>query len=354
MSDQISRTLSVDPWSKLAALRFVLASIVAFNHLAEMMPIGVFTVIPMLGTFEAILGFLLVSGYSIGVSYRKEPEQFLWRRIKRIYPVYLASLVLMGIVLYTGSQALPAASEWIVNLLFLNQLVVPTSIVGPAWSLSLEFWLYCLTPLLFTLSDKTVKRLVAVSFIAFCAYTCGRTLFHWTYYSGTAFGLNLLLLAFIWLSGMRLARNRDISGSHDGNGNIMRSIAAMFAIYIALSISIQAGYRFKHGEMAQFVQSDLISFILRMCTLAAVVVLFRNILRQGSGGRPSAWMRMLGDVSFPLYMLHIPVFELLKRTSIQSPAMYFAVAFGVSVVAYRALDLYSQRRHAPRKMPVAA
>lgn len=186
MSGQASQKQPVDQWSKLAALRFVLASIVAFNHLEEMTPIGVFSVIPMLGAFESILGFLLVSGYSIGVSYQKEPTQFLWRRIKRIYPVYLASLLLMGIVLYTGRQALPSASEWIVNLLFLNQLVVPISIVGPAWSLSLEFWLYCLTPLLFMLSDKAIKRLIAVSFFAFFAYTCGRTLFHWTYYSGTA------------------------------------------------------------------------------------------------------------------------------------------------------------------------
>ena len=350
MSGRASQIQPADPWSKLAALRFVLASIVAFNHLAEMMPIGVFSVIPMLGTFEAILGFLLVSGYSIGVSYRKEPTHFLWRRIKRIYPVYLASLVLMGIVLYSGSHVLPAASEWAINLLFLNQLLVSTSIVGPAWSLSLEFWLYCLTPLLFTLSDKSIKRLAVASFIAFCAYTCGRTLFHWTYFSGTAFGLNLLLLAFIWLSGLRLARNIEVGGS----GRIMRSIVAMFAIYIALSIAIQAGYRFKHGEMAQFFQIDLVPLILRICTLAAVAFLFRNILRQGPGGKPSAWMRMLGDVSFPLYMLHIPVFELLKRTAIESPALYFATAFGASVVAYKALDLYSQRRHAPRKMPVAA
>lgn len=347
MSGRVIQNQYVDQWSKLAALRFVLASIVAFNHLDEMMPIGMLSVIPMLGAFEAILGFLLVSGYSIGVSYRKEPTQFLWRRIKRIYPVYLASLVLVGVVLVTGKHALPTVYEWTVNLLFLNQLVLPTSIVGPAWSLSLEFWLYCLTPLLFTLSDKAIKRLIAVSFIAFCVYTCGRTLFHWKYYAGTAFGLNLLLLAFIWLSGLRLARAKDATG-------ILRSIVAMFAIYIALSLAIQGGHRLKHGEMAQFFQIDLIPIILRICTLTAVAILFRNILLQGPGGKPSSWMRMLGDISFPLYMLHIPVFELMKRTGIESPMLYFAAAFVASIVAYKALDLYSQRRHAPTKMPAAA
>ncbi len=337
----------VDQWSKLAALRFVLASIVAFNHLGEMMPIGYLSVIPMLGTFEAILGFLLVSGYSIGVSYAKEPKGFLWRRVKRIYPIYLASLVLMGVVFGTGQHPLPPVWEWGVNLVFLNQLVTSTSIVGPAWSLSLEFWLYCLTPLLFALSDKSMKWLVAGSFIAFLVYTCGRTLFHWNYYSGTAFGLNLVVLAFIWLSGLRLARTKDHTG-------VMLSIVAMFAVYLALSVAIQGAYRMKHGELALFLQVDLIQMLLRGCTLGAVALIFRNILRQGRGGRPSNWMRVLGDVSFPLYMLHLPIFELLMRTSLKSPSLYFAAAFAASVLAYRALDLYSQRRHLSAKTPVAA
>ncbi|MGI4777300.1 MAG: acyltransferase family protein [Janthinobacterium lividum] len=339
----------IDSWSKLAVLRFVLAAIVAFNHLAEMMPIGVFSVIPMLGTFEAILGFLLVSGYSIGVSYRKQPRHFLWRRIKRIYPVYLFSLVLMGVVLATGPDAWPPARQWLANLLFLNQLVVPTSIVGPAWSLSLEFWLYCLTPLLFMLSDRSTKFLVAVSFVSFCIYTCGRTLFHWTYYSGTSYGLNLLLLAFIWLSGLRLAR-LEKGRSHDG---VLRSIFVIFAIYIVMCAAIQGGYRLKNDDLARFFRVDLIDLVLRTCTLAGVGLVFVNILRRDGSGEPSAWMRALGDISFPLYLLHVPVFALLHRTASRSPYLYFAVAFAVSLAAYRVLDLYSQRRHAVKKMPVA-
>lgn len=346
MNGPTHQTTGTDQWSKLAALRFVLASIVAFNHLGEMMPLGFLSVIPMLGTFEAILGFLLVSGYSIGVSYRKEPSQFLWRRVKRIYPVYVASLVLMAIVLYTGRENIPSAGEWVANLMFMNQLVVPNSIVGPAWSLSLEFWLYCLTPLLFARSDRTLKWLVLGSFLAFCAYTAGRTLFHWTYYSGTSFGLNLVLLAFIWLSGLRLARSTD-------HGAVMKSVVAMFVLYLLLSFAIQGGYRFKHGEMSQFFRIDLLPLLLRAGTLAAVVLLFRSILSRGTG-RPSAWMRMLGDVSFPLYMLHIPVFELVKRTSVKSPTVYFLTAFAAAALAYKTLDLYSQRRHAPGRIAVAA
>ena len=347
MTGSVTHPAGIDQWSKLAALRFVLASIVALNHLGEMLPLGYLSVFPMLGTFEAILGFLLVSGYSIGVSYRREPSRFLWRRVKRIYPVYLASLLVMAFVLYLGHEQAPSVWEWTVNLLFLNQFVVPDSIVGPAWSLSLEFWLYCLTPLLFTLSDKTVKWIAFGSFAAFCGYTAGRTLFHWVYYSGTSYGLNLIVLSFIWLSGLRLARTSEPAA-------VMKTIVAMFALYLLLSFAIQGGYRLKNGELSQFFSSDLVPLLFRVATLAAVALLFRNILRRGKAGRPSAWMRTLGDISFPLYMLHVPVFELLRHTRLQSPTLYFGVAMVASAVAYRGLDLYSQRRHAPTKMPVAA
>ena len=66
----------VEQWSLLAAIRFVLASIVAINHLPEFVAIGALEIVPRFGAFEAILGFLCISGYSIGASYQKQPNGF--------------------------------------------------------------------------------------------------------------------------------------------------------------------------------------------------------------------------------------------------------------------------------------
>lgn len=333
---------AIEKWSVLAALRFLLASIVAVDHLPDFVPIGFWAVIPMFGAFESILGFLLISGYSIGASYRKEPKGFLWRRVKRIYPIYLAALVLVCIVSVMETSTFPAVGELVANMLFLNQLVTSTSLIGPAWSLSLEFWLYCLTPLLFLVSDKALQRMVLISFVAYCAYTCGRTLFHWEYYAGTTFGLNLLLLSFVWLAGLRLARNPAQSKP------ILSMVGALFAAHIALSVAIQGAFRLKNDVLPLFFQTDLPRFALQACTLVLVLWLFVRLQGAGGKGRPSSLMRMLGDISYPLYLIHIPIYFLLKQAGFTSPVLYYGAAVLASALMYRGLDLYSQRRHAAK------
>src|SRR5437763_65568 len=128
----------IDKWSILAAVRFLLASVVAVNHLGEFAPLGILGFIPKFGAFESILGFLLISGYSISVSYTKQPDGFLIRRLKRLYPVYLAAMAVNCVAILAENGPMPSVGEIALNALFLNQLFTSTSFVGPAWSLSLE------------------------------------------------------------------------------------------------------------------------------------------------------------------------------------------------------------------------
>ena len=46
----------IDKWSILAAVRFLLASVVAVNHLGEFAPLGILGFIPKFGAFESIVG----------------------------------------------------------------------------------------------------------------------------------------------------------------------------------------------------------------------------------------------------------------------------------------------------------
>jgi hypothetical protein len=114
----MSGVVTLDKWSILAGVRFLLASIVAFNHLAEYVSLGHFRFIPMFGAFEAILGFLLISGYSIASSYVQQPRGFLYRRAKRIYPVYLVAIAATIVVTLTvGHGELPTLPALAVNAL---------------------------------------------------------------------------------------------------------------------------------------------------------------------------------------------------------------------------------------------
>jgi len=328
----------MEKWSALAGWRFLLASVVAVNHLAEFTPLGAWA---RLGPFEAILGFLLISGYSIASSYAKEPEGYLWRRIQRIYPIYLASLLFAAVMSMLANGSWPSAWTLLANVLFLNQLAVPSSLVEPAWSLSLEFWLYCLAPLLFTLRDGQLRVLMWVSFVAFMAYTCGRTLFHWNYYAGTGYGLNLLLLSYIWIAGFRLATAPDKALA------TLKEVGLMMALHILLEVAITFAHKWKHGQFDVFLNVDLLGFALRSLGLAGLWWALRRLLKnRGNSGKPVRWLRELGDVSYPLYLIHISVFELLKRNDVPaSPWLYYGVAVLASWLLYRALDFYSQRRH---------
>jgi peptidoglycan/LPS O-acetylase OafA/YrhL len=88
--------------------------------------------------------------------------------------------------------------------LFLSQLVTTESYIGPAWSLSLEVWMYALTPFLVTLRQRTMYALIGTSLTTFVVYTCLRTLIDAPYFAGVGYGANLLLLSFPWLLGFML------------------------------------------------------------------------------------------------------------------------------------------------------
>lgn len=334
------RTNPIDQWSVLAGMRFALASVVAINHLAEYSNLGVFSFVTF-GTFEAILGFLLISGYSIGVSYLNKPKRFIFRRLRRVYPIYLASIIVTIFVgVFIQHEKTPPVPELAINLLFLNQLLTTSSLVGPAWSLSLEFWLYCLAPYLVSLCPARNRLLVYISFCSYLAYTACRTLFHLPYYSGVGYGGNLLFLSFIWICGLLLAR-------HDTDRKVIqRDIAIIFAGHIAISAGIQFLSRVKHQSIGMFLTEDLARLCVQSLLLCVIfVICVSRISQTGNKGQRSGLLRFLGDISYPLYLVHIPVYISLSATPLKSAAAYYMAALAAAAALYWTVDDYSKKRH---------
>ncbi len=329
--------MRVDRWSLLALLRFALAAIVAMVHLGERMPLGALGPLPMLGGFEAVLGFLVISGYSVTVSLDKQPEGFLRRRLWRVAPVYLVCLALtLGVTVFVQHRPLPGAFEIVANALLLNQLVTHTSLLLPAWSLSLECWFYALLPVLAAQPATRVRQLGWLSFAAFVAFTLGRTLLHLPYYAGVGYGGNLALLAFAWFTGSRLAR--------DGADQALalRDLRQMFAAHVLLDVAIQFGHRLKHGELARFPIDDLPGFCLQALTLWVVVRCFAYVIARPSGPRGprvrSRWMNALGDWSYPLYLVHLPVYTTLVVLGGVAPLAAFAIALAAAVALHHLVE----------------
>jgi peptidoglycan/LPS O-acetylase OafA/YrhL len=326
-------------WDILSFLRFFLALIVAATHLDEYSPHpGVFHWIAKLGAFEAILGFLLISGYSIGNSIQKESQGFFRRRMLRIYPVYLTAIVIAWLVQrdpFTGTFA------WmlVLNLFFLGQLFINYSYVGVAWSLCLEVWLYALGPVFIRCRALTLEVLIVLSFICYALYTCGRTFFHWSYYSETIGGVNLPCLAFIWITGFYLATSKT------GKKRPLYFAGLLFIGHFLLSVGIQFIHDLKHRELRNFFYIDSIDFLFAGLLLAAIYLIFLGVISHWF--HFNHWQRVicrfLGDISYPLYLVHVSVFKFLTPYTNNAWLLVLA-AMALASAVYFCCDFYSRRR----------
>jgi len=335
-------------WEVLAITRFFLAIVVLFHHLpATLMNDTSRPWYGKLGAFEAVLGFLLISGLSIGKSIQKNQDSYFKRRLQRIYPVYIVSIIIHYLVVQDQ-----ITTEFIVllvlNLLFLNQIFTSLSYVVVAWSLSLEVWLYALAPYLYKLSFKALMVIIYISFAAFLIHIAGRTLFHWPYYAGVSAGLNLIILGFIWVAGF-------VYSIYPEKRKFMAiNVALFFACYFGLTILIELFHQIKQHTAGDFVSHDLIYFALQLLTLAIVfVVVFFNHKVTYLSLNTKKIFNVLGNISYPLYLTHRSVFVFLNKHNIHNIGLGVLASLVVAWLVYVLFDFYSKKRPLA-KTPVAA
>ncbi|RZK33861.1 MAG: acyltransferase [Hymenobacter sp.] len=328
-------------WPALALARFFLAFIVVATHALEYTSApGPLLWISRLDAFNAIVGFLLISGLSIGKSILKDKEGYYKRRAQRIYPVYLASIALQYF-LTLEHISVKFLLLLVANVFFLNQIITSTSYIGPAWTLALEVWLYALAPLLLRVSYKKLVYITCFSFACYAAYTCGRTLFHWNYYSGVPYGLNLLFLSFIWISGFLLATFEDKlkTTSH--------LILTLLAGHFLLTTLIQVGFRVKHHQLAELVNVDALNFIVGGICLALVyyVVIDNRKLPVFSATQKNI-ANLLGNISYPLYVSHYAILVFCHSKHITNWEALAGCCLVVAWLIYWLFDYYSRKRAA--------
>lgn len=158
-------------------LRFILALMVALSHLGVSLPHfnqGVFAVV-IFYILAGMVSYKLITRYyaTSAISYYKD-------RIKRIFPLYLLSLLIAVIVYHFGINSyfvskMPTISDWIGNI-----TIIPLSyymytdidkftLIPPAWSLGVELQFYILVPLLF----RYIKFLYATYLLSISIFFIG-------------------------------------------------------------------------------------------------------------------------------------------------------------------------------------
>jgi len=299
-------------WSLLALLRFVLAAVVAVAHIANFERTAVVSSIASLGAKAAVVGFLLVSGFSIAASLDRAAEGFYFRRFKRIYPVYFFA-VAFGIILEWRLGTLHAPySDFIPtghvaavgSLLMLQTFLVKSVAYNPLiWSLAVECAFYVIAPFIW-------KR--SALMLAMCAVSIGFYLLpvgdHGLLYT---IALKANAVKYFWPFGFGLLLYRH--GNH----------AAYFAGMAAGSAVVWLSpINFERYAALTYAGSIFVIW------LASRVDLRSNILDY------------LGDISYPLYLFQLPVFVVLYAYfSITDGAIFFIASLATSVAAYEIIDV---------------
>lgn len=337
----------------LTGFRGIAALVVACYHFARGFGENSFFVVS--SGYIAVDAFFVLSGYVLAYNYAEtfsdrfdgnDYRDFLIKRICRIYPAYLAILVLATVKVSAnlgggGSPMVLSAWDAFCNILMLTGWGLhATPIIGVSWSVSAELFCYLLFPLFALLTKGNVPFLCTVA---------------------AAFFGGIVSLAQL---GLGVQGPMDIV-SPDQSYSLLRAAFGFGLGVIGYSIAAKTalGNRTLVTRLLPvcicilavswyFDETDLIKYALLVC----LVWLIAQGSRIGEGVFGNRIVYFVGEISYSLYLIH-PLLvsfsvKLAKRLSVLlgseiafvfALSAYLLLAIALSYVSYRAFELKGKK-----------
>lgn len=291
--------------------------------------------------FLVLSGFVLTHQYlytTTGLSSR----EFIWRRLSRLYPLHVFTLVtwMAGYFLYIG--ALPSYADGTVWT-FLQHLTLTqnvglspseTSWNTPSWSISVEFWINILFLYLISVTTRNYLLLAVavISLITIYSQSGDLDVSHENFFtylnSGLLRGLASFLLGIIAYRGyLKCLSSKTTPGVSSG-------------LEIVLLLAVAALFFFRSSLRSEL---DFIAPFL-FCIVVIIYSLERGIVSQLFGK-----LKWFGDISYSVYLNHFTVIWLLlyvwvnifeleaEADLVRSPstfALYLILVIGYSKLTY--------------------
>ncbi|ACI55774.1 acyltransferase 3 [Rhizobium leguminosarum bv. trifolii WSM2304] len=279
----------------LDLLRGTSAILVLIYHSSNLFPIAYAAV----DLFFMLSGFVLAERYGESMLQTGGRRNFISHRIARLYPVYLACTLLGAVSVFplighlenwsagafavssvTSLLMLPAPSDTVLGILPLN---------GPAWSLFFEV----VANIVFLVTAARLR--VTVLMVALSAPIFAVALWYFRYPPGSVWGDILggfprvlasfyggVLISHLWRRGLRV-----------------RLAAWASLLLVAVLTALYSGFIFTERKYYL-----LLTFAAHPMIIWFGLGLGRNIRFE----RFATWM---GEISYPLYLVHVPLLILL-------------------------------------------
>jgi peptidoglycan/LPS O-acetylase OafA/YrhL len=297
---------SKDIWPILAGMRFFFATWVLFDHTYNFGPKDRAMPIFSLSGLMPVLCFLAISGFSIRHSITTKPKGYFERRFWRVVPTNVActtlaliSFLAMGGVLTRGQEvySMPSALTWLVYFVP-AQAIFPVFInaLFPTWSLSIEIVYYALAPYFLRADARWMTVLIFPSATLFVVWTFLPAGWAWPYIAQSSRGVGLLAFAWAWLAGWIAYGNRRST--------------YLCLLFMVIGFTCVAAQPQPLGFALLTRTAWIATFAIWALTMC--VVFMSPALNLSTLARRT--LDWLGDISFPLYLVHYPLLFLLTST----------------------------------------
>ncbi|MDA9527636.1 acyltransferase family protein [Bradyrhizobium sp. CCBAU 25338] len=242
--------------------------------------------------------FFILSGFVISYSYPatstglRSYVRFLVRRIARIYPLHLLTLLIFAVLALVGISGPTSRASWLDflhNLLLVQAWGVTDhlSFNSPAWSISAELFCYVLFPLFMLLAGRVSPLMLAI-IVALC------------------YGILAHAHLPIW------QERSQMYGATFDFGMLRALPSFLNGILLTVLFRLSSDYRRKpvaFAGIALFAGSVLILNLYAKPDLA--IILFSLAILVTATGESafarfpgSDWLGRLGNTSYAIYMVH--------------------------------------------------
>lgn len=351
-SSASNKILPVTSIRFFAALYVLLFHVVTGDEDSSTRGLGVVHRTLALG-YVSVSFFFFLSGFVLAITYCTRAEKvparnFFLSRFARIYPALAACLLLdLPHQLYADVHLLHHSAGDVLTMLLISFAALEawfphrSGLDAASWSITVEMFFY----LIFPFVAMRLWRMRPARMWAFAAgtYAAGNLLVLYLMLRGVSMasiGWNPLTHVAEFLTGLCLAKLFLAISSRPAWSARLASLAPAFlAVSAAVFLAIPM---FRIPVPVMLLQHSILLPLYGL-TILALASGHRTITRILS----VPWLVTLGEASFALYLIHAPLFALLRRPIEKAPAigipLGIGLAIGLSVLSFLYLETPARR-----------